>query len=79
MRSLGALAMGAARVAVSVSVSVPGGRVAASPGAHESPWVPWAPWAAWAPMGPMGTMGPMGPNGPHWPQGGPENLEVQKL
>ena len=31
MRSLGALALGAARVAVSVSISVPGGWVAAGP------------------------------------------------
>ena len=62
MRSLGALAMGAARVAVSVSVSVPGGWVAAGPGAHGSPWAPWAP------------MGPMGPVGPHGPHGGPRQL-----
>ena len=51
MRSLGALARGAARVAVSVvsvvsvvvSVSVPGGWVAAGPRAHGYPWAPRGP------------------------------------
>ena len=82
MRSLGALAMGAARVAVSVLVLVlvvvPGGWVAACPRAHGSPWVP---------------MGPKGPKGPNlspfpkdkWPQnsqpqgaGGPKNRNLYK-